>query len=297
MAPLATRRAWSYRRAPRTDLPVAARESHSGVLRRDEGSFRDDEREQAFEVGLRTMSMYYSMILVPSDPFFRPKPEQMVRFLARILELGAVGSARAVRLRDYQKGRVSIISGLAGQRPGESIKVKMPDFIELDSVNELLKAMQGLTDFDALIEGTGPARKLPIRNVGGYDNGVWKPLEDLISSEVYVNDYELRVECCQRSKLTSTSDLHEETLTDCTAEPFGETCELAARVGLYSNPETIELISVPNAGCCTFWVAFTLGKWMFPTFASNRIDFVDPIVMRLAETAFGIQFAEGCCWG
>jgi hypothetical protein len=240
------------------------------------------------------MSMYYSMILVPSDPFFRPEPEQMVSFLGGILDMGAVGSARAVRLRNYQRGRISVIEGLAGQRPGERIKVKMPEFIELDSVNELPKGMQGLTDFDALINGTGPARLLPIRNVGGYDNGKWKSLRDLLSAGVYVNEYELRVECCQRSKLTSTSDLHEGTQTDRAAQSFGEPCELADRVGLYSNPETIELI---NAGCSTFWVAFTLGKWMFPKFASNEINFAEPMVVRLAETVFRIEFAEGCSWG
>jgi hypothetical protein len=240
--------------------------------------------------------MYYSMILVPSDPFFRPQPEQMVSFLGGILEMGAVGTALAVRLRNFDRGHVSVIR-LAGRRPGEQIKVRMPDFIELDSVNELPKGMQGLTDFDALINGIGPARLLPIRNVGGYDNGKWKALSDLLSAGLYVNEYELRVECCQRPKLTSTSDLHEGTQTDRAAQPFGEPCELADHVGLYSNPETLELIKVPNAGCSTFWVALTLGKWMFPKFASNEISFAEPKVMRLAETAFGIEFAEGCSWG
>ena len=238
--------------------------------------------------------MYYSMILVPSDPFFRPEPEQMVSFLGGILEMGAVGSARAVRLRNYSRGRVSVIEGFPGH---ERIEVKMPDFIELDSVNELPKGMQGLTDFDAVIHGIGPARLLPIRNVGGYDNGRWKALSDLLSAGVYVNEYELTAECCQRSKLTSTSDLHEETQTDRAAQPFGEPCELADRVGLYSNPETIELIKVPNAGCSTFWVALRLGNWMLPKFTSNEINVAEPMVMRLAETAFGIKFAEGCFWG
>jgi hypothetical protein len=36
---------------------------------------------------------------------------------------------------------------------------------------------------------------------------------------------------------------------------------------------------------------------MFPKFGSNKIDFAEPTVIRLAETAFGTEFAEGCTWG
>src|SRR5262245_38743233 len=102
------------------------------------------------------MSMYYSMVLVPSDPFFRPKPKQIVSFLGDVLELGAVGSALAIRLRSYKSGRVSVVEGLAGHGPGERIKVKTPDFIELDSVNEIPMKARGLKDFDAVIHGIGP---------------------------------------------------------------------------------------------------------------------------------------------
>jgi len=241
------------------------------------------------------MSMYYSMVLVPADPFFHPNSRQIVSFLEGIRETGAVGSEGAVRLRTYQRGRVAWV--WLDPRTRERMELKAPKIVDLGSVKELPSVIRRWANFDAVIDSVGPAPMLPIRNVGGYDNGQWKPLQDLISSGIYVEDYELRVECCRRSKLTSTSDLHEETPTDRIAKPFDQPCELADRVGLYSHPETLELIEVPDAGCCTFWISFTLGKWMFPKFASNKIGFAEPKVMRLAETAFGLRFAEGCSWG
>jgi hypothetical protein len=241
------------------------------------------------------MSMYYSMILVPSDPFFHPQPERIVSFFEGIREMGAVGSEPAVRLRTYQRGLVAWV--WLHPRTGERMELKAPGITNLDSVKELPTAIRRSRNFDAVIEGAGPARVLPMRNMGGYDNGAWKPLGELISSGICVDEWHLRVECCRRSKLTSTSDLHEETPTARNARPFDHPCELADRAGLYSNPETLELIEVPNAGCSTFWISFTLGKWMFPKLASNKIDFAEPKVMRLAETAFGLPFTEACSWG
>ncbi len=107
------------------------------------------------------------------------------------------------------------------------------------------------------------------------------------------------MECCRRSELTSTSDLHEEIESgESAVEPFGEPCEpTGARVGLYSNPHTLDLIEVPGAGYSKFWIAFGLGKSVFPRFAENRIDYAEPRVVELAQASFGTMFVEGCSWG
>src|SRR5262245_51398829 len=141
--------------------------------------------------------MHYSMILVPSDPFFHPDPERIVSFLGSIVEMGAVGSQSAIRLRNHQKAGITLLG--RNPRTGDRIRLKSPKIIYLDSVKDFPKVMEGLTDFDAVIEGIGPARVLPIRNAGGYDNGNWKALQGLISSGIYTDEYELSVECCQRS--------------------------------------------------------------------------------------------------
>lgn len=224
------------------------------------------------------MSMYYSMVLVPADPHFRPAPEQITAFLEDVLDMGVVSEEDEILLRNYHKTGVTYVG--RNPRTGETIECKSPEAVFLESVKAFPKAMQGLTDFDAIIEGTATARASPLRDVGGYD------------------EYSVSVECCQRAKLTSTSDLHEETQTTSRmAVPFGQPCELGDRVGLYSNPETVELIEVPNAGCSTFWIAFKLGKWVFPKFREKRISFVEPSVLALAEKAFGTTFVEGCWWG
>jgi hypothetical protein len=256
------------------------------------------------------MSMYYSMILIPDDPYLRPDPERIVSFLGGLLEMGALGKPDRIAVGDWAKTKLARV----GRNPitGERVEIWLPEMIKMKSVQDLPQDLEGLTEFDVVIEGTGPARVFPIREIHGCVDGQWRLLEELLVSgantkfvglapgslnESVRDNYFLRVECCQRSKLTSTSDLHEETQTDRTAEPFGKPCDLGDRVGLYSNPETIELITVPNSGCSTFWIAFQLGSWLFPSFAEKKINFAEPSVMRLAETAFRTKFAEGCSWG
>jgi hypothetical protein len=241
------------------------------------------------------MSMYYSMILIPADASLRPAPARLVSFLGGLLEMGALGRAEKLLLANHARGRVTSV----GRDPltGERIEHRSPEVTLVDSLDALASALGGLTDFDVSVQGAGPAGVLPIRDVGSFDHGTWRPLDELIASGTTVEDYELNVECCQRSKLTSTSDLHEETETELTAPFFGQPCDPGDRTGLYSNPETIELIQVPNAGCSSFWIAFTFGKWLFPPFRENRIAFAEPRVVQLAETSFGTKFAEGCFWG
>lgn len=240
------------------------------------------------------MSMYYSMILVPSDARLRPAPERIVGFLDALLELGPLGRADEICLRDHARGRVKFV----GRNPltGERMEHRSPAITRIESTKALASVLRELTDFDVQIQGTGLARVLPIRDVGGLEeDGTWRPLDELVSSGTGLEDHALRVDVCQRAKLTSTSDLHEE--NEHAAPLFGEACEPGDRTGLYSNPMTGELIHVPDAGYSSFWISFTLGKWLFPRFAHNRIDFAEPRVVRLAEAAFGSKFAEGCSWG
>jgi hypothetical protein len=241
------------------------------------------------------MSMSYAMILVPNVSHLRPDPEAVASFLAGLRDMGALGHEDKVFLRDYLKVSRTIVG--RDPRTGETIEIRSPATTQLRAVQELVAAVAGLAEFDAVIAGRGPARLLPVRNVGGYDEGQWKPLQELLTSGVYVEDYTVSVECCQRSRLVSTSDLHEETQSERRAEPFGEACELGDRVGRYSNPQTVDLIEVPNAGCSTFWIAYQLGKWMFPEFSTNKIDFAEPSILQLAETTFRTKFTEGCRWG
>jgi len=227
------------------------------------------------------MSMYYSLILVPADPYSRPSPNRIYDFLRGIVDVGAIGNVEKIFVRHHKTA---------------SRTRERPEFTYTETIDAL--ALAGRSNFDACIQGRGPSRIAPIRNLGSFDDHYrWRPWQELVASGALADDPFMNVECCQRSELVSTSDLHDETEAESFPELFGEPCELGDRVGLYSNPESMELINVPNAGCSTFWIAFGCGKWIFPRFVVNKIDFVHPKVMRIAENAFETKFTEGCCWG
>jgi hypothetical protein len=227
------------------------------------------------------MSMYYSLILVPANPYFRPSPDRIYDFLRRIVDVGAMGNVEKIYVRHHKTA---------------SRTRERPEFTYTETIDAL--PLAGHSNFDACVQGRGPCRIAPIRNLRSFDDkNQWRPWQELVASGALADDLFMSVECCQRSELVSTSDPHDETDEECLVEFFGEPCEVGDRLGIYSNPETMELIKVPNAGCSTFWIALGCGKWIFPQFVDNRIDFVHPEVTRIAEDSFEIKFIEGCCWG
>ncbi len=240
------------------------------------------------------MSMYYAMVLVPDDAMACPPGERIIDFLGKLDELGALGSTDRIEVLDHTRSRIAIVG--RDPRTGAEVEHRTSARTAVGSLGDVAAVMHGLTDFDVVVEGVGPARVLPMRGAGGYDNGAWKPLDELIASGDYVDDYAIMVECSQRAKPASTSDVHEETAAPPTT-PFGDPCELGDRTGRYSNPETLALIEVPDAGYGRFWIKITLGKWIFPQFSSEMLDFVEPRIRELATNTFGLRFAEGCCWG
>jgi hypothetical protein len=249
------------------------------------------------------MGMNYSMVLVPSDPNFHPGVEAISRFLGGLVEMGAAGVQQQFALMNYQKSGLTFVG-----RDRKTGSVVGPERTQLGSLTDLQQSTAGVTDFDAQVRCVGPFKVMPIRNVGSHDGDEWLPLEHWL--DVTGSDLELIINCCQRGNMHSTSDLHEDPpqrpswlgrllgVPTPNAEAFGHPCELGSRMGLYANPETAEVIEVPNAGYSTFWVSIELlNKGMFPKFEENKIDFVERSVMKLAESTFGVRFAEGCCWG
>jgi len=225
--------------------------------------------------------MYYSMILVPADPYFHPNPNRIYDFLRRIVDVGAIGTVEKIFVRHHKTA---------------SRTREQPKFTRVETIEAM--PLAGHSNFDAYIQGRGSPRIAPIRNLGSFDDQIrWMPWQELVASGAVADDLFMSVQCCQRSELVSTSDPHDEIDAEWFVEFFGHPCQLDDRVGLYANPESLKLIKVPNAGCSTFWIAFRGGKWVFPRFVDNRIDCVHPEVMRIAENAFETKFTEGCCWG
>ena len=113
----------------------------------------------------------------------------------------------------------------------------------------------------------------------------------------FADDYNVAVSCHVRSKSVSTSDLHDEKPTNRKAVRFGEECSPKVRAGLYSHPETLDVIEVPKAGCARFWVKFELGKFLFPKIQGSDLEILNPKVVTLATECFGQEFVQGCYWG
>jgi len=74
---------------------------------------------------------------------------------------------------------------------------------------------------------------------------------------------------------------------------FGEEFDLGDRTGYFTHPDAEETIEVPNAGCAHYWIAFELGKFLFPMFRDG-LAALDPRIVHLATECFGDEFAEGC---
>jgi hypothetical protein len=99
------------------------------------------------------------------------------------------------------------------------------------------------------------------------------------------------------SVLRSMSDLHEESGGPPGVPDFGDKCADSPQRGFFTNPHTMQLIKVPKAGCARFWVEFDLGNSVFPPMDDERLDILDPEVVREAENIFGRRFVQGCQWG
>jgi hypothetical protein len=108
--------------------------------------------------------------------------------------------------------------------------------------------------------------------------------------------YDFLVHCCLRPEVVSTSDWHDEIPIRRKVEFFGKPCNPKDRLGVYHNPNTLEVIEVPDAGCARFWIEFEYGKMLFPPI-EDRLDLIEATIVAVAKCAFGINFVQGCHWG
>jgi hypothetical protein len=224
------------------------------------------------------MSLRYTHTLIPITKEHIPSPEIIKMFLSAMIERGVIGGEPAIRLIWPSTRTREVRSRFTGKVAHH----RLPDSLDLETLDELSPRASSLPDYSVNVSGMGRPRNPPLPFAPGL-----------------TNPYHLAVNCIIHPKLRSTSNLHDESNFDTGKElPFyGEPCDDVLLTGYFSNPHTLEVIKVANAGCARFWIEFSLGNSLFPEFVNGDLELLDREVVANAERIFDGRFVQGCYWG
>ena len=214
----------------------------------------------------------YSHTLIPDRVDFVPDPKQIGAFLLSLVSIGAAPSKPAISVAKLTGKVQTFKNPFTGMT--ESIALRKAD--RLKNLAAVPAALKALDDYDVTLNGKGPP-------------GLPAFIFD------FKGTYDFLVHCFLRPKVVSTSDWHDEVPIKRKVEFFGQPCSPKDRLGIYHNPNTLEVIEVPNAGCARFWIEFEYGKMLFPAI-EDRLDLIEPKIVEVAETDFGIKLVQGCRW-
>ncbi len=214
----------------------------------------------------------YTHTLVPKPANFVPDGAQVAAFLSSLVSSGASPVEPVIAVSKLTGEVQTFPNPFTGKTDSFALRKqkKVKDFAAV------AKAIQEIEDYDVVVMGQGPP-ELPAF------------LFD------FKGPYDFTVRCCLRAEVVSTSDWHDEAPTQHEVEFFGRPCGPKQRLGIFHNPDTLEVIEVPNAGCARFWIEFEFGKMLFPRI-EDHLDLIEPRIVEVAETAFGIKFVQGCHW-
>jgi hypothetical protein len=223
----------------------------------------------------------YCHLLIPTDSHFVPSPDQVCEFLEGIINLGVVGASPTIRFTAYKRVTPKITE-FRNPFTGEPVIFrglprKSERNLRLDSIRQFPPSAVDSHDYSIDVS-----------------NNTIPKIAPLVID--FREKYHLSVSCQRRSHLVSTSGLHSET-SNRQAVRFDDDCDDSNHLGLYTHPQTLELIEVPGAGCALFWIQFQLGKSLFPKIEDGNLQILNPRLMDLAKNCFGTQFTQGCVWG
>jgi hypothetical protein len=214
----------------------------------------------------------YAHTLIPTQVDFVPDGTRVASFLSALDSTGALPLKSTVAVSKLT-GEVQTFKH---PKTGEAESFAIRKLKKLKSLAAVPSAIKGIEDYNLSVMGEGPPQ-LPAF------------LFD------HPGSYEFVVNCCLRAELVSTSDWHDEVPIKRKVKFFGQPCGPKDRLGIFHNPNTLEVIEVPNAGCARFWIEFEYGKMLFPQI-EDRLDLIEPRLVQIAEKEFGITFTQGCHW-
>jgi len=216
----------------------------------------------------------HTLIAKPKD--FAPSAAQIERFLSSIVSRNVVPDNPTIVLR--------IPTGKFREYPyvnpftGEKIKFEIKDRKKLDRLEDIATALEPLGDYEIEVASVGKPKLPPL----------------LIDFE---ESYHVGVTCFVYSTPRSTSDLHDNSAAEEKIVPYRKPCMELPREGYFTDPHTMKMIKIPDAGCALFWVEFELGKFLFPKFSNEKLEFLNPAIVSEAKKIFEIDFVQGCYWG
>lgn len=218
--------------------------------------------------------MQYSQTLIARDKDFVSSAASVREFLYAIVKLGVVPGEPSIVMRS-PNGKTREFPNLI---TGGTMLVERKDRQELASLEVFEPAAAKLLDYEVDVSGEGRPALPPI------------PIN-------FAEPYCVGVTAFVSSTLRSTSNFHEECGVERDVIFYGERCAEPASAGVFNHPESLELIEVPEAGAARFWIQFELGKFLFPEIKNGNLDLLNPEIVRVAESIFGIRFVQGCYWG
>jgi hypothetical protein len=244
------------------------------------------------------MSENYSHLLIPKSPTYRPKAADLAVFFQTAIDAGIVG--KSPDELHFQAIRWVKPKTLRGKNPatGEPLIFRLPPYegvhpIALKSPEDIPAKTRNRKDFNVWISGNCPQRLAPVP-VGAIEKGRWKPWKHRLA---------LRLACCVRSKLVSMSNTPNNIVSMGNTQDnddvprFRHPCKRTNRVGYFTDPITMNVIEVPDAGCASFWIELEFGKWLVPRAVEKNVSLARPDFIRLASNAFQVEFRQGCFWG
>jgi hypothetical protein len=217
------------------------------------------------------MGEQYSQTLISRSNDFVPSAAKVAEFLATIVELGVVPANPSILLLAPTGRTREFKNPFSGETTVHEIKKSK----KLDTLDQFEEAAAALHDYDVVVSAMGTPTLPPI------------PID-------FTEPYYVGVTCFVSSRLRSTSDDHDESPD---VVSYGEPCNKPVKTGIFSNPDNLELIEVPDAGSARFWVEFELGKSLFPEITGGNLNLLNPPIVEAARTVFGVPFVQGCCWG
>jgi hypothetical protein len=214
----------------------------------------------------------YTHTLIPDRVDFVPETRQVSAFLDDLASIGAAPLKPEITVAKLSREVRSYVNPFT--RKTESFPMRKA--VKVKDAFGLSKALKGLDDYNVTVSGKGPP-KVP---AFAFD---------------FTGKYDFMVRCCLRPEVVSTSDWHDEVPIKRTVQFFGQPCSATDRLGVFHNPNTLELVEVPNAGCARFWLEFEFGNMLFPAIEGS-LDLIEPSIVQSAETRFRVKFIQGCHW-
>jgi hypothetical protein len=215
------------------------------------------------------MSSLYHHLLIPPKSDFVPKLEEVVLFIRKLEDSGALPSPRKFRALTFTGG-----TRLVGRNPKTGEEYYGPEF-EVNRFPELQPAVDsvgGRNAFDLSVEGKGPTAIPPF---------------DIYSARVpetpWGEPYSYRIHCRLRTK---ADQVH--------WSAYGSKCgENPDEPGIIELGSSGQPIQSSGPAFARFWIEFVIGDYLMPVFTDTP-EILNPRLVATANEAFGIQFTQGC---